>query len=750
MKKSSLLHLGCRAGTLLLLGTLSSLQAASQLPGSSRAPFVLPVPENTLWTTTAIMTAGDTTGNGFRLAVILDGMGAFDNGDGTFTVLVNHEIAANRGIVRSHGGQGAFVSKLTIRKSDLSVIAGEDLIKSVRSWDVATGTWVTPPAGDARLNFGRFCSADLAAPSAYYNPASGLGTPERIFMNGEEIGDEGRGIASVVTGPDAGIAFELPAIGKFSWENSMACPYPQDMTIVAGTDDSTPGQVYFYLGRKQNTGNTVERAGLKGGKLFGVKVQGMATEPTTEFARSQRLGFFTLAELGDVTLKTGAEIQTMSVGAAITAFNRPEDGAWNPSAPHEFYFVTTASMTTPCRLWVLRFNDITQPESGGVIEMLWDGAHDGDKSARMFDNITVSANGQVLLQEDPGNNAYLARIHTYDIAKRTLRTVVAHSSSLFLQGSTGFITQDEESSGIIDVSSILGTPDTYLAVDQVHAAPAANATEVVEQGQIFLLSPSTRSVNISSRGRVSASDPMIAGFIISGTEPKTVLVRALGPTLSAFGVSGTLGNPRLQLFRDGQPVAENNDWRFNQNAAGISATGMAPTTANEAALLLTLAPGAYSAVVRDETGGSGTALVDVFEFDQRPAHTEARVINLSTRATVGTGDDVLIGGFVIEGREKRDILVRALGASLGQYGVPQPLADSTLEIIDQRGQVIASNDDWNNDAAARAYFQTQTNLRPADATDAAALVSLAPGAYTVIIRGKHGAIGTALAEVNTL
>ncbi|HRE84423.1 MAG TPA: hypothetical protein PLN52_25500, partial [Opitutaceae bacterium] len=289
-----------------------------------------------------------------------------------------------------------------------------------------------------------------------------------------------------------------------------------------------------------------------------------------------------------------------------------------------------------------------------------------------------------------------------------------------------------------------------LAVDQVHAAPTANATEVVEQGQLFLLSPSTRSVNISSRGRVSASDPMIAGFIISGTEPKTVLVRALGPTLSAFGVSGTLGNPRLQLFRDGQPVAENNDWRFNQNAAGISATGMAPTTASESALLLTLAPGAYSAVVRDETRGSGTALVDVFEFDQRPAHTAARVVNLSTRATVGSGDDVLIGGFVIEGREKRDILVRALGASLGQYGVTQPLADSTLEIVDQRGLVVVSNDDWNNDVAARAYFQTQTSLRPSNATDAAALVSLAPGTYTVIIRGKHGASGTALAEVNTL
>jgi len=468
------------------------------------------------------------------------------------------------------------------------VLAGEDLIKSVRSWDVTTGTWVTPPAGEARLSFGRFCSADLPVPTAFFNAATGLGNQERIFMNGEEIGDEGRGVASVVTGPDAGIAFELPATGKFSWENAMACPFPQDRTIVAGTDDSTPGQVYFYLGTKQNTGNTVERAGLKGGKLYGVRVAGMTTEPTAQFSLAQRLAFFTLADLGEVTMKTGAELQALSVGAAVTSFNRPEDGAWNPSAPNEFYFVTTASFTTSCRLWVLRFNDIAQPQAGGTIEMLWDGLFDGDKSVRMFDNITVTANGQVLLQEDPGNNAYLARIHTYDIAKKTLRTVVAHSSAFFVSGAPAFITQDEESSGIIDVSAILGTPDIYLAVDQLHAAPSTNAEEVVEQGQLFLLSPSTRAVNISSRGRVLGNDPMIAGFVISGDEPKTVLIRALGTSFSAFGVSGVLANPRLQIFKDGAPVAENNDWRFNLNAAAISVTGLAPTSANESALLLSL------------------------------------------------------------------------------------------------------------------------------------------------------------------
>lgn len=733
---------------MLALSSLG-LHAAVQLPGSSRTPYVLPAPENNLWTSTAVITSGDTAANGYRFVGIPDGMGAFDNGDGTFTVLINHELSQTVGVVRAHGAKGAFVSKLTLRKSDLAVVAGEDLIKSVKAWDTTLGTWVTLPAGDPRLTFGRFCSADLALPTAYFNRATGKGTTERIFMNGEEIGDEGRGIASVVTGPDAGIAFELPALGKFSWENSVACPFEQDKTIVIGTDDTTPGQVYVYVGNKATTGNTVERAGLRGGRLYGVKVENLPTEPTIgQFTKAQRLASFSLAEVGDVTLKTGAEIQTLSTGALITAFNRPEDGSWNPLSPNEFYFVTTASITGSCRLWVLKFKDITQPESGGIIELLWDGLYDGDKSYRMFDNITVTRNGQVLIQEDPGNNAYLARIHTYDIAKKTMRTVVAHAEDFFKIGATAFITQDEESSGIIDVSDILGAPDLYLGVDQVHAAPTANATEVVEQGQLFLLSPSSRAVNISSRGRVQGNDPMIAGFVISGTEPKTVMIRALGPTLSAFGVDGVLANPRLQIFQGAQPVAENNDWRFNQNAPAIAATGMAPTQNAESAMLITLDPGAYTAMVRDEGGGSGIALVDVYEFDLRPAHTAARVVNLSTRATVLTGENVLIGGFVTEGREPKKLLIRALGASLANYGVTTALADATVELVDSQQTTILTNDDWNSNAAAAAYFTANPLLRPLNATDAAAVVTLAPGTYTAVIRGKNGATGTALVEVN--
>lgn len=735
-------------GLASLVGATSALAGSLQLPASSRPAFNIPDASNNLWTTTALLSVGDAAQNGYRMVGIPDGTGAYDNGDGTFTLLVNHELGNNAGIARAHGGRGAFVSKWVIRKSDLSIVSGDDLIKRVKSWNAAAADWVD--ATGAALAFARFCSADLPPVSAFYNAATGRGTQARIFMNGEESGSEGRGMAHIATGSDAGTSYELPATGKFSWENSLAAPFAQDKTIVVGTDDGTGGQVYIYIGQKQNSGNDIVRAGLVGGTLYGVKLEGLPqAEPQRAFSKAERTGAFTLVSEGDVTLKTGLELDAQSTTRGVTSFNRPEDGHWNPANPSEFYFLTTASMTTPSRLWVLRFKDIQNPEAGGTYEMLWDGHNDGDGSIRMMDNMTVSATGQVLIQEDPGNQSYLARLHTYDIAKKTMRAVAVHHPDMFTTGRPGFITQDEESSGIIDVSDILGRPDSYIYVDQIHAAPATNAAEFVEQGQIGLLSPSSRATNVSSRGRVTASDPMIAGFVIGGTEPKTVLVRALGPTLSAFGLTGVVANPAVQLMRDGQPVAENSNWRFNQNSAGITATGLAPTNAVEPALLLSLPPGTYTATVRDEANGAGVALVEVYEFDLQPGHTNGRVVNLSTRTSIGTGEGILISGFAIEGREPKKVLLRALGPTLTGFGVAGAIADPRLTLY--RGtQSLGSNDEWSQNAAAVTELNTRTHLRPGSTVEAAMVVTLDPGIYTVTVDGANAGTGTGLLDVTEL
>ena len=189
---------------------------------------------------TALLSVGDAADNGYRMVGIPDGLGAFDNGDGTITVLMNHELRSDRGIVRAHGAKGAFVSKWIIEKKTLRVLEGSDLIKQVVLVN-----------GDSAI--ARLCSADLPPISAFYNADSGKGYNGRIFMDGEEDGSDakGRGFAHVV---ETGISYDLPSLGRFAYENALAHPNTGDATVVVGTDDSTPGQVYVYAGQKRTEG----------------------------------------------------------------------------------------------------------------------------------------------------------------------------------------------------------------------------------------------------------------------------------------------------------------------------------------------------------------------------------------------------------------------------------------------------------------------------------------------------------------
>ncbi|MEJ7589020.1 MAG: esterase-like activity of phytase family protein, partial [Ferruginibacter sp.] len=205
-------------------------------PSSSQSPYLLPAMPDANFT--SIITVNDVVGS-YKMVGIPDGLGAYDNGNGTFSLLMNHEINNTLGVVRAHGSIGSFVSKWIINKSDLSVVSGEDLIKRVNIWNPVNSTYTEysslNPSPSATLS--RFCSADLPAVPAFYNSATGLGTQERIFMNGEETGAEGRAFGHIATGPNAGTSYELPSLGKFSWENSVANPATGDKTVVAGMDD---------------------------------------------------------------------------------------------------------------------------------------------------------------------------------------------------------------------------------------------------------------------------------------------------------------------------------------------------------------------------------------------------------------------------------------------------------------------------------------------------------------------------------
>ncbi len=368
---------------------------------SSQPPYLNALIPNA--TITSVFTATQTIGT-YTMSGTPDGSGALDNGNGTFTFFTNHEFGNNAGSVRAHGSTGSFISKWVISKSTFSVISGADLIQNVNLWNGTSYTTYNASNSSTLAAFARFCSGDLPPMSAFYNVFNGYGTQERIFMNGEENGDEGRSFAHVVTGTFAGTSWELPYIGKCSRENSVASPYCQDKTIVAGLDDQTPGQVYFYVGMKTNTGNDIQKAGLTGGKLYGVSVASLAAETSTGIPAPNTP--FSLIDLGNVSAITGASLNTQSNNLGVTTFLRPEDGAWNPMYPNEFYFVTTNSFASPSRLWKLKFTDIRFPELGGTITALLDGT----EGQKIINNIYINNCGHIFIQEDVGNNAWNRRL----------------------------------------------------------------------------------------------------------------------------------------------------------------------------------------------------------------------------------------------------------------------------------------------------------------------------------------------------
>jgi hypothetical protein len=483
MRKHLLIAAAC-VGLLALSRTDSKAQITG--PSTSSSPYLVStVPGGTV---TSIITAGESAPNGYKMCGIPDGLGAFDNGNGTFTVLMNHEFGSNAGAVRASGSKGAFVSKWIINKSDLSVVSGSDLTTKVNLWNPATNSYTTYNSAfpSPLAAMGRFCSADLAPVSSLYNSNTGKGTQARIFMNGEESGTEGRGMAHIVTGPEAGNSYELPHLGKFSWENALANPRMSDTTVVVGTDDATPGQVYFYMGIKSATGSEIEKAGLTGGKLYSVAVNGLLTETNTSVPASNTP--FTMVDLGQVQNMTGAVLNTNSNNAGVTRFLRPEDGAWDPNNPSDFYFTTTNAFGSRSRLWRLRFTNPANITQGGTITAVLDGT----EGQQMLDNMAIDNSGHIILVEDAGNNAHVGKVWEYTIATDLLKAIFTHDSTRFFTGGANLLTLDEEASGQIDVQNILG-PGMFLIADQAHYSIPG---EVVEGGQLLALyNPATALSN---------------------------------------------------------------------------------------------------------------------------------------------------------------------------------------------------------------------------------------------------------------
>jgi len=256
-----------------------------------------------------------------------------------------------------------------------------------------------------------------------------------------------------------------------------------------------------------------------------------------------------------------------------------------------------------------------------------------------------------------------------------------------------------------------------------------------------------QALNLSTRGLVGIGDNvLIGGFIVTGADPKTIVLRALGPSLSDFGVPNVLGDPVLNVYdSSGRLVASNDNWQDDPTRPVVEANGLTPSNPSESAIARGLAPGAYTVIVRGKDATPGIGLVEAYDIS--PLVT-SKLKNISTRGSVGTGDNVLISGFIVGDVDRTTVVVRALGPSLAAYGVSEVLSDPTLTIYDSTGAAIASNDNWHDNV--NWVDIRKHRLLPVDQRESALVLHLPAGAYTAIVSGANGATGNALVEIYDL
>lgn len=235
---------------------------------------------------------------------------------------------------------------------------------------------------------------------------------------------------------------------------------------------------------------------------------------------------------------------------------------------------------------------------------------------------------------------------------------------------------------------------------------------------------------------------MIGGFIIQGDADKDIIIRALGPSLASLGVKNTLADPVLELYDSTGAIVQQND-NWTSLPPDTVPPELQPSSSLEAVIVATLPPGSYTAVLRSATGATGNALCEL--YDLAPENSSLR--NISTRGQAGTGDDVMIGGFIVAGTNPSKVIIRAIGPSLGTAGVAGALLDPVLELHDGQGSLIFQNDNWRSDQEQQII---DTTIPPSSDKESAIVATLPPGAYTAVVRGANNTTGVALVEVYAL
>jgi len=291
------------------------------------------------------------------------------------------------------------------------------------------------------------------------------------------------------------------------------------------------------------------------------------------------------------------------------------------------------------------------------------------------------------------------------------------------------------------------TADDIAGIQFLYGAPTPSPTPTPSPSATPSPTPAapSRLVNISTRMQVGTGDDvLIGGFIIQGDQLKKVILRAIGPSLTNSGVTGALQDPQMELYDStGALLDANDNWQESLDSGEIIDSGLAPPDPREAAIVARLAPGSYTAIISGVNDTTGIGLVESYTLDTSASHAA----NISTRGRVGTGDDVLIGGFIVGGRTTKRIIVRALGPSLGGSGLAV-LADPVVELHGSDGQLVALNDDWASGSQQSEIIAT--GLQPTNSREAALIATIPSGNYTAIVLGADGGAGIGLVEIYDL
>ena len=308
------------------------------------------------------------------------------------------------------------------------------------------------------------------------------------------------------------------------------------------------------------------------------------------------------------------------------------------------------------------------------------------------------------------------------------------------------VVSDDTSANVAYAATFNGEEDVYYV--RLHPSAAVAQTNLG---------------NISTRSFVQTGEHvMIGGFIVQGTGTKRVIIRAIGPELTQFGITDALANPSLELHnRTGALIGSNDDWQTTilggvitgNQVSAIQNSGLAPTAASESVIIADLQPGDYTAVVRGVNGTTGVALVEVYDFNPGASSSLG---NISTRSLVQTGEHVMIGGFIVQGSGAKKVIIRAIGPELTQFGITDALANPRLELHNRTGALIASNDNWQSTILGGIIHSNQVSdiqnsgHAPIEPSESAIIANLPPGNYTAIVRGVNNTSGVALVEVYDL